>query len=75
MILKDALPMKEYLISNICCDKRTSRRLETLSLIEGKKIKVIFIGYGGCIIQLGNARIALAREIQNSIYIEEVSDE
>lgn len=73
MVLKDAKENQNYIISDIVIDENTRRRLESIAVIKGATIKVIFQQKSGTVIQVGDTRLALDKEVTEKIELQKDS--
>lgn len=74
MKLNEAKENLSYFINDIFTDENTRRRLESLSVIKGVTIKVIFQHNSGTVIQVGDTRLALDKMVTSKIEIDCINE-
>ncbi len=74
MKLSNANENESYIVEDILLDENTRRRLESIAVIKGVEIKVIFQQKSGTVIQVGDTRLALDKEVTSNIILEGEDD-
>ncbi len=76
MKLSDGVCAREYIIKDIQLDSGVMRRLYTLGMTHGTRIRILNLKKGGpMIVKVRGTRFALGRGFAEGIFVEETENE